>query len=106
METGKRRKHDPKFKERAVQLSRELGNVSAAARELGVGYSLLQSWIKSAEMASTKGKGLAQAIEEKQELERLRRRLAETEEELEIIKKAAAYFAKERLKKNTPGLKK
>ena len=90
METGKRRKHDPKFKERAVELSKELGNVSAAARELGIGYSLLQSWLKSAEMAASKGKGLSLAIEEKQELERLRKRLAETEEELEIIKKAAA----------------
>jgi len=27
-------------------------------------------------------------------------------EELEIVKKAAAYFAQERFKKNTPGLKK
>lgn len=105
METGKRRKHDPKFKERAVHLVKEMGNVAAAARELGIGYSLLQSWLKSAEMASAKGKGLALAIEERHEMERLRKRLAEAEEELEIIKKAAAYFAKERLKKNTPGSK-
>lgn len=105
METIKRRKHDPKFKERAVQLSKELSNVSAAARELGVGYSLLQSWIKSQEMAASKGKGLAQALEEKAELDRLRKVVAEQAEELEIIKKAAAYFAQERLKKNTPGSK-
>ena len=106
MESGKRRKHDPKFKERAVQLAKELDNVAAAAKELGIGYSLLHSWIKAGETAAAKGKGLALAIEERQELERLRKRLAEAEEELEIIKKAAAYFAKERLKKNTPGSKK
>ena len=106
MESGKRRKHDPKFKERAVQLARELDNVAAAAKELGIGYSLLHSWIKAAETAAAKGKGLAMAIEERQELERLRKLVAEQAEELEIIKKAAAYFAKERLKKNTPGSKK
>jgi len=105
VETGKRRKHDPKFKERAVQLSKDLGNVAAAARELGIGYSLLQSWLKGQEVAASKGKGLAQAIEEKAELDRLRRVVADLTEELEIIKKAAAYFAKERLKKNTPGSK-
>lgn len=106
MESGKRRKHDPKFKERAVQLAKELGNVAAAAKELGIGYSLLHSWIRAGETAVAKGKGLAQALEEKAELDRLRKLVAEQAEELEIIKKAAAYFAKERLKKNTPGSKK
>ena len=103
MESGKRRKHDPKFKERAVHFSKELGNVAAAANELGISYSLLHSWIKAAETASAKGKGLALALEEKAELDRLRKLVAEQAEELEIIKKAAAYFAKERLGKNTPG---
>lgn len=105
MESGKKRKHDAKFKERAVQLAKERGNVAAAARELNIGYSLLHSWINAASAALSKGKGLAQALEEKQEMERLRKRLAEAEEELEVIKKAAAYFAKERLKKSTPGSK-
>ena len=50
--------------------------------------------------------GLAGALEEKQEIERLRKRLAEAEEELEIIKKATAYFARERLGRNTPRSKK
>lgn len=102
MQSGKRRKHDPKYKERAVQLARDLGNVASASKELGIGYSLLHSWIRAADAAAAKGKGLALAIEERQEMERLRKRLAEAEEELEVIKKAAAYFAQERLKKNTP----
>ena len=76
METSKRRKYDSKFKERAVHLTKELGNVAAAARELGIGYSLLQSWIKGQDMAASKGKGLAQAIEEKAELDRLRKLVA------------------------------
>lgn len=105
MQSVKRRKHEPKYKERAVQLAKDLGNVAAAAKELGLGYSLLHSWIRAAEAASAKGKGLALAIEERQEMERLRKLVAEQAEELEVIKKAAAYFAKERLKKNTPGSK-
>ena len=103
METIKRRKHDPKFKERAVELARSLGNNAQAARELNIGYSLLCSWIKAAEVAATQGKGLSLALEEQAELTRLRKQVARQAEELEFVKKAAAYFAKERLGKNTPG---
>lgn len=46
------------------------------------------------------------AIEEKNELAKLKKRNAELEEELAIIKKATAYFAQDRLKRNTPGSKK
>lgn len=106
MNTTKRRKHDPEFKERAVALARSLGNNAAAARELNIGYSLLGSWLRSAEAAEAKGKGLALDLEEKAELRRLRKQVADQAEELEIIKKAVAYFAKEKLGKNTPGLKK
>ena len=104
METIKRRKHESKFKERAVALARSLGNNAQAARELNIGYSLLGSWIKSAEAAEAKGKGLSLALEETAELARLRKQVMRQAEELEFVKKAAAYFAKERLGKNTPGL--
>ena len=106
MSNEKKRSFDGKFKERAVALAKERGNVAQAARELGISGSLLRTWITAADTAVAKGKGLALAIEEKQELERLRKRLAEAEEELEVIKKATAYFAQERLKRNTPGSKK
>lgn len=106
MAEEKRRKYDGKFKERAVALAKERQNVAQAARELGIGSSLLRTWITAAESAEAKGKGLALAIEEKRELDRLRKLVAEQAEELEIIKKATAYFAQERLKRNTPGSKK
>lgn len=105
METIKRRKHSPEFKERAVRLARDLGNTAQAARELDIGYSLLCSWLKLAETANSKGKGLALALEEKAELERLRKVVARQAVELDFVKKAAAYFAKERLERNTPGSK-
>ena len=89
-----------------MALAKERKNVAQASRELEISSSLLRTWITAAETAEARGKGLAMAVEEKQELERLRKRLAEAEEELEVIKKATAYFARERLGRNTPGSKK
>ena len=106
MSNEKRRAFDGKFKERAVALAKERKNVAQAARELEISGSLLRTWIAAADTAEARGKGLAGALEEKQELERLRKRLSEAEEELEVIKKATAYFARERLGRNTPGSKK
>ena len=89
-----------------MALAKERNNIAQAARELQIGSSLLRTWIIAAETAEAKGKGLAVALEEKKELERLRKLVAEQAEELEIIKKATAYFAQERLKRNTPGSRK
>ena len=89
-----------------MALAKERKNVAQAARELEISGSLLRTWIAAAEMADARGKGLAGALEEKQEMERLRKLVAEQAEELEIIKKATAYFAQDRLKRNTPGSKK
>jgi transposase len=106
MSNEKRRAFDGKFKERAVALSKERKNVAQAARELEISASLLRTWIATADTAEARGKGLAGALEEKQEMERLRKLVAEQAEELAIIKKATAYFARESLGRNTPGSKK
>ncbi len=106
MSNEKKRVFDGKFKERAVALAKERKNVAQAARELEISGSLLRTWIAAAETAEARGKGLAGALEEKLELERLRKLVAEQAEELEIIKKATAYFARERLGRNTPASKK
>jgi transposase len=106
MSNEKKRVFDGKFKERAVALAKERKNVAQAARELEISGSLLRTWIFAAETAEARGKGLAGALEEQREMERLRKLVAEQAEELEIIKKATAYFARERLGRNTPGSKK
>jgi transposase len=106
MAYDKKRVFDGKFKERAVALAKERKNVAQAARELEISGSLLRTWITAADMAEARGKGLAGALEDKIEMERLRKLVAEQAEELEIIKKATAYFARERLGRNTPGSKK
>jgi transposase len=103
METIKRRKHGPEFKERAVKLARDLGNTAQAARELGIGYSLLCSWMNAEKAAVSRGMSLTLALEERAELQRLRKLVAAQAQEIAIIKKAAAYFATDELRRSMPG---
>lgn len=101
-----RKAYDAAFKERAVKMAVESGNVAETARQLGIGYSLLQSWRNAAELARAKGHGLAMALEEKQRLAALERENAALREENEILKKATAYFARDRVPpRSTPGSK-
>jgi transposase len=99
-----RRTYDPAFKERAVAMASESGNIAETARQLGVGYSLLNSWRNAAELARSQGHGLAMALEEKARLAALERENAQLREENEILKKATAYFARDRVPpRSTPG---
>ena len=99
----KRRTFDEKFKRDAVRLllssKRPLNEV---ARELDVVPACLFRWrAQYGEQEAGKapeGRGQAQkslSNDERAELERLRRRVAELEEDREILKKAAAFFARE-----------
>jgi len=85
-----RKKYAPEFKEEALRLASKVG-VTKAARELGVYQSQIYGWRSAAQKKASSSKresGLAT------ENARLRRQLAEQAEELEILKKAATYFAK------------
>jgi transposase len=92
----KRRKYSDEFKREAVRLVREGdGNVSQVARELDVTLSALRQWVKQDEVHRGKGAPEALTTQEREELRRLRCRVRTLEEEREILKKAAAFFAKE-----------
>jgi transposase len=88
-------KYGDEFKKDAVRLVRESRRTCAdVARELGMNRETLRVWVREAEQAdSDTGAGLARS--EREELARLRKRVAELELEKEILRKAAAYFAKE-----------
>jgi transposase len=91
-----RRSFSDEYKAGAVRLVLDEGkSVAAAARDLGVTESALRTWVERARADRTHGKtGLTTA--EREELARLRKENRILHEEREILKKAAAFFAKER----------
>jgi transposase len=90
-----RRRFTEEFKEGAVRLVLDEGKtVGAVARELDLTASALSLWVHQARAERTKGKsGLMK--EEREELTRLRRENRELRMEREVLKKAAAFFAKD-----------
>jgi transposase len=65
-------------------------------RELGVNHETLRGWIKAAKRAEQGAAGEGEVTaDERDELRRLRKKVAELELEKDILRKAAAYFAKE-----------
>jgi transposase len=92
-----RRWHGREFKLEAVRLVRERGVTAAQmARDLGIHANLLRKWMKEFEadpQHSFPGRGNMKP--EQLEIERLRREVQRLKAERDILKKAAAYFAKE-----------
>jgi transposase len=92
-----RRRFSREFKVEAVKLVRERGvSAAQAARDLDVHENVLRKWVKefgSDPVQSFPGHG--QMKPEQLEIERLRREVNKLKAERDILKKAAAYFAKE-----------
>lgn len=94
------RRYTEEFKTEAVRLALSTGG-NAAAKRLGIPQSTMTNWVRrSREGASAPVAGVAVAVkrpvsEVEAENARLRRELASAKLDLEIVKKAAAYFAKE-----------
>jgi transposase len=90
-----RRQFSEEFKEGAVRLVLDEGKtVGAVARELDLTASALSLWVRQARAERTQGKsGLMK--EEREELARLRKENRILTEERDILKKAAAFFAKQ-----------
>lgn len=93
---GKRRKYTEEFKREAVRLLETRGErtVGDVAQSLGVAENLLHAWRhKYPDTAREVRKQRGETPEE--ELKRLRRENAQLKRDKEILKKAAAFFAKE-----------
>ncbi len=82
------------FKEEAVRLTRSSGKpVAQIARDLGVSFESLRHWVKQAAVDEGSREGLT--TDERLELTKLRRENQTLRQEREILKKAAAFFARE-----------
>jgi len=92
-----RRKFTREFKLEAVRLIKDRGvSVAQASQDLGVHGTVLRSWVKAfAEDPQQAFPGHGQQKPEAAEIARLKREVARLKAERDILKKAAAYFAKE-----------
>ena len=92
-----RRRFGREFKLEAVKLVRERGvSMAHVARDLDLHENVLRKWVK--EFAADPQQafpGQGQMKPEQLEIERLRREVQKLKAERDILKKAAAYFAKE-----------
>lgn len=87
--------HPPEFRQRAVELAREGAKpVAKIAKDLGISESCLRNWMAQAD-TDEKGSPARLTSTEKKELAELRRRNRQLELENDILKRAAAYFARE-----------
>jgi len=92
-----RRKFTREFKLEAVRLIKERGvSVAQASQDLGVHQSQLRDWVKKfADDPVHAFPGHGQMKPEQLEIARLKREVIKLKAERDILKKAAAYFAKE-----------
>ena len=92
-----KRVHTAEFKREALRLASKPGvSRRQVAKELGIHPNVLRSWQEKFEQGAWEAKpGAELKTEQQKELERLRRENASLKTDLDILKKAAAYFAKE-----------
>ena len=82
------------FRERAVELYRSGGvSMDALKKQLGVASTTIANWIRQARIDDGEQPGISTA--DRDEMTQLRREIRRLEMENEILKRAAAYFAKE-----------
>jgi transposase len=87
----------PEFKLEAVKLVKERGvTIRQAAVDLGLHENVLRKWVKNVEVHREQAfPGQGRLRPDDAEVARLRRELAKTKAERDILKKASAYFAKD-----------
>ncbi len=88
-------RYTPEFKDEAVRQIVDRGyTVAEVSERLGVSSHSLYKWVKAIKPDKSE-QHAAELVEAKSEVLKLRAQLKRTEEERDILKKAARYFAKE-----------
>lgn len=93
------KRYTAEFKRDAVALVHSSGKtVTEVAREIGVSPEGLRNWVKQDQADRRHGPAGTLTSDEKDELRRLRRENREQQQTIEVLKKAAAFFAQESTK--------
>ena len=95
--TKKIRTYSPEFKAEAIKkIADNNGNISAAAKQLGIAMQTLSNWHNKANQGKLLGTEQfdPELMAALQEIKQLKLQLKVAEEERKILKKATAYFAK------------
>ena len=86
--------HPPEFRQRAIELARLRERpIAQIAIDIGISESCLRTWMKQADIDQGREEGLTG--DERAELVRLRRENRVQAMEIEILKRASAFFARE-----------
>lgn len=89
-----RRSFTPEFKAEAVALIKASGkSVGQVAKDLGLTETALREWARRAAKGGSLGGPMS--LGEREELERLRKEVRTLRMERDLLKKAAAFFARE-----------
>jgi transposase-like protein len=88
------RPHPPEFRQRAIELARlKEKPIAKIAADLGISESCLRNWVHQADVDEGVTEGLS--TDDRAELIRLRREVRVKDMEIEILKRASAFFARE-----------
>ena len=91
---GHHRAYPAEFRQRMLELVRAGRKPQALAKEFELSAQTIGNWVKQADLDGG-GRDDGLTSEEKEEVRRLRREVRALREEREILKKAAAWFARE-----------
>ena len=92
-----KQEYTPEFRELAVKRVKAGQTAGAVAKELGLIEQTLRNWVKAFDAGKLNGPGTKPVTAEQMELSRVRAENLRLKRENEILKKAAAYFAREAL---------
>ena len=79
------------FRRDVVAVARRGGSIKQIARDFGITESCLRNWLKNADVEDGVRPGVV--AEESAQMRELKKRNRQLEEEVEILRRAAAYFA-------------